>query len=468
MQETSRALTGDRHQPRYAADGRLVIPFRDMAPGSPTKGHFVAWVGRYDDIAAGKPGQYRVKLLHSCAGSDCGYPGLELLPDGIFVATTYVKYAPGNEKQSVASVRFKLSQIDEKARKLPRKNRLLPPRPGNDRNSEGDFVQLEDGRILFVYAHYFDKGGDVAPACLAARYSSDGGETWTEEDEVVVPRQGDDSIRSVSLLRLHDGRIALFYLNCMSWPDDERPFIKTSVDEGKTWSDALSIIPDSDAGYYVTNNDRVVQLAGGRLLLPTSLHHDPPAKEFTAHGRIMVYISDDAGASWRRSKTVRTGERTGEERILLQEPGIIELKDGRLMMFCRTVLGCQYVSWSSDGGETWSEFEPSEIISPRSPASIERIPKTGHLLMVWNNHEKIPAQYAGKRSPLHVAISRDEGRTWEKVKTLEDDPGGHYCYTAIEFVGDHVLLAYCAGQRQTGGLRCTQITRFSLDWLYEK
>jgi len=112
LRELPRELTGDRHQPRYAPDARLLIPFRDTAPGSPTRGHFVAWVGTYDDIAAGRPGQYRVKLLHSHAGSDCGYPGLELLPDGTFVATTYVKYRPGPEKQSVVSVRFKLSEIE--------------------------------------------------------------------------------------------------------------------------------------------------------------------------------------------------------------------------------------------------------------------------------------------------------------------------------------------------------------------
>ena len=54
--------------------------------------------------------------MHSYAGSveDCGYPGLELLPDGTLVATTYVKYKPGPEKHSVASVRFKLSELDEK------------------------------------------------------------------------------------------------------------------------------------------------------------------------------------------------------------------------------------------------------------------------------------------------------------------------------------------------------------------
>jgi hypothetical protein len=115
MRELPRELTGDRHQPRYAPDGRLVIPMRDTAPASPTRGHFVAWIGTYEDIAGGRPGQYRVKLLHSHAGSDCGYPGLELLPDDTLVATTYIKYRPGPEKQSVASVRFKLFEIDAPA-----------------------------------------------------------------------------------------------------------------------------------------------------------------------------------------------------------------------------------------------------------------------------------------------------------------------------------------------------------------
>ncbi len=115
MRELPRELTGDRHQPCCASDGRLVIPFRDTAPASPTRGHFAAWVGTYDDIADGGAGQYHVKLLHSHAGSDCGYPGLELLPDDTFVATTYIKYRPGPEKQSVVSTRFKLSEIDAMA-----------------------------------------------------------------------------------------------------------------------------------------------------------------------------------------------------------------------------------------------------------------------------------------------------------------------------------------------------------------
>lgn len=110
-------LFGDRHTARYAADGRLVVVFRDTggAYGSPTSTHFVAWVGRYDDITSGRDGQYRVKLLHSYKGGDNGYPGLELLPDGTFVATTYIKYREGAEKNSVVSARFTLAETDRLA-----------------------------------------------------------------------------------------------------------------------------------------------------------------------------------------------------------------------------------------------------------------------------------------------------------------------------------------------------------------
>lgn len=110
--DTPWGLTGDRHMGVYNQDGRLVIAFRDKALESPSLDHFVAWVGTYEDIRRGRPGQYRVKLLHSYAGWDCGYPGMELLPDGTIVATTYVKYKPGPEKHSVVSTRFMLNETD--------------------------------------------------------------------------------------------------------------------------------------------------------------------------------------------------------------------------------------------------------------------------------------------------------------------------------------------------------------------
>jgi dienelactone hydrolase len=110
--ETSWGLTGDRHIGIPTQDGRMVFAFRDQAPQSPTLGHFVAWVGTYDDIRNGREGAYRIKLLHSFAGRDCGYPGLERLADDTIVATTYIKYRDSNEKHSVVSTRFKLAETD--------------------------------------------------------------------------------------------------------------------------------------------------------------------------------------------------------------------------------------------------------------------------------------------------------------------------------------------------------------------
>jgi len=344
--------------------------------------------------------------------------------------------------------------------------RLLPPGPGNPRNSEGDFIELKDGRILFVYTHFDDGGGDHSGAHLAGRFSSDGGLTWTDEDIVVLPNEGQQNVMSVSLLRLVGGRIALFYLRKNSLADC-RPYLRTSADEGKTWSEPRAVI-DDEVGYYVMNNDRAVQLSTGRLVAPVALHNLPRYEKPDWAGTVMCYLSDDEGTSWRRSKDQLVGKSPAGGRVTLQEPGVVELTDGRLMMFCRTTSGCQYVSFSKDGAEHWSAFEPSKIISPCSPASIERIPTTGDLLLVWNNHENVDAAHRGKRTPYNVAVSRDEGRTWENTKTLEDDPNGWYCYTAVHFTADHVLLGHCAGDRRTGGLSTTQITRFPVKWLCEE
>lgn len=107
------ALYGDRHKAKYSKDGRLVVVFRDTGKNSSTKNHYVAWVGTYDDIVNGREGQYRIKLLHSYKTWDCGYSGLELLPDQTFVATTYIKYRQGKNLNSVVSTRFKLVETDK-------------------------------------------------------------------------------------------------------------------------------------------------------------------------------------------------------------------------------------------------------------------------------------------------------------------------------------------------------------------
>ena len=105
------ALTGDRHQARYAPDGRLFIAFRDTTLRSPTHGDWCGWVGTWQDIVEGREGEYRVRLKQNHYADDCGYSGLEVLPDGTFVAVSYGHWTPGEEPY-IACVRFTIDDLD--------------------------------------------------------------------------------------------------------------------------------------------------------------------------------------------------------------------------------------------------------------------------------------------------------------------------------------------------------------------
>ena len=343
------------------------------------------------------------------------------------------------------------------------KETLLVIEPGkeNPRNSEGDIIELKDGRLCLIYTRFTGGSGDHAAADLAMRISDDDGISWSD-DKIVVQHPGGLNVMSISLLRLASGKIALFYLRKTS-REDCRPLMCISSDEAATWSKSNVCITDK-VGYYVLNNDRAVQLRSGRLVLPVAWHQGPGQPRDTA-GVIMCYLSDDNGKTFRRSKDSFKGYAPDGRRITVQEPGVVALKDGRLMMFMRTNAESQYISYSQDGGETWSKARPSALISPLSPASIKRIGWSGDLLCVWNDHSGIHNYSKGRRTPLCLAISKDEGNTWSKSGIIEDNPDGWYCYTAITFVKNRVLLSYCAGDKEIGGLNRLKVIALSPDHL---
>ncbi|MCA9319085.1 MAG: exo-alpha-sialidase [Planctomycetes bacterium] len=113
--ELPASLTGDRHTGRYAPDGRLFISFRDTTLESPTQGDWVGWVGRWDDIRDGCEGQYRVRLADNQHRWDTAYPGVECLPDGTIVTTTYGHWEAG-ESPYILSLRFSLGELDRLAK----------------------------------------------------------------------------------------------------------------------------------------------------------------------------------------------------------------------------------------------------------------------------------------------------------------------------------------------------------------
>ncbi|TFG90077.1 MAG: exo-alpha-sialidase [Candidatus Atribacteria bacterium] len=138
-------LNGDRHVLKYSPDGRLLVVFRDISPlsfrpelekiakeknevnyskvaaetgqGSPTEGDWAGWVGKWKDLVKGKHGQYRIRFRDNIHSWDCCYPGVELLPDGTFVVTTYGHWEKDKEPY-IVSIRFKMEELDRKFREI--------------------------------------------------------------------------------------------------------------------------------------------------------------------------------------------------------------------------------------------------------------------------------------------------------------------------------------------------------------
>lgn len=335
----------------------------------------------------------------------------------------------------------------------------LPAGPGNSRNSEGDFAVLKDGRILFAYSKFVAGAGDDHDQCvIAARTSSDRGETWGA-DRIVVRNEiePNGNVMSVSFLRLGDGRLAMFY-GCKIVTEAERTsrkLMRVSADEGETWGPARDITAGWPPAYRVLNNARAVRLSSGRIVVPLA-EHAYRANVLNPCARLVCALSDDDGATWRTSGAVPQGFDAGGRAISHQEPGVVELRNGRVLLYFRTDEGRQWYAYSADGGASWSKPEPSTLWSPLSPATIKRL-SSGELVCLWNDHEgrddlrKAGPNWAcGVRTPLTMGFSSDEGRTWTRRQNVEDgyDPTKPtrfwYCYTSLLELDDRLLLAYCA------------------------
>lgn len=331
---------------------------------------------------------------------------------------------------------------------------VAPAGPDNPRNSEADVLRLRDGRLLLVWTRFSSGGGeDWDPAFLAARISEDQGRSWGPEF-VLQENIGRMNVMEPDLLRLRSGKILFFFCRKNS-PADCLPMLRVSTDDARTFSDPAPLPVEPYPSYTGFNHDRAVQLSSGRVILPVFFTSD---YRVDPRIRSRVYFSDDEGRTWRAGRTILD---LPESRRGAQEPGVVELRDGRLLLWVRTEFGRMYQSFSTDGGETWSPLEPSSVISPLSPQSLKRISTTGDLLLVWNNSEKI-------RFPLSLALSRDEGRSWTFARDLDDDPAHTYAYTGIEFLDDRVLFTYYAGPPagRRGNAWNLKLKSVPLDWIY--
>lgn len=196
-----------------------------------------------------------------------------------------------------------------------------------------------------------------------------------------------------------------------------RLFYRTSNDSGNTWTQDQLFYHDT-FGWLPRNLP--IFLADGRLVVPLS-------DELHGHGVNWSFFvaTKDNGATWTQSGIMKGGE----------QPTFIERSDGSLLAYLR-VRPNILASESRDGGKTWIEPRPTQWKNPNAAIALRRL-RNGHVILVFNNQDNA-------RTPLHIALSTDEARTWSNPLELETNPG-EYSYPSILETSDgkiHIIYTF--------------------------
>ena len=243
----------------------------------------------------------------------------------------------------------------------------------------GPVVCTQKGKLLWAIS---------APGCLEAKHlavlklfeSGDNGATWGRPS-ILVPANRESGVNTFSMTLLSSGKLLHIFARLMG--DDHENYtdafnegyIHWSTDNGVSWSEPVKI---PTGKHYLSNVLSCTQLSGGRIIFPFG-YLKSNKKLYSSS----VVWSDDEGRTWQRSKSILESGGGGAESGTI-EPSVVELPDGRLWMLIRTQTGFQYESFSSDGGETWTEAHPSKFPSSNAPAVLLRL-KSGRIIVVWNN-----------------------------------------------------------------------------------
>ena len=272
---------------------------------------------------------------------------------------------------------------------------------------EPSVIALKDGRLMLVYGR---RHGPTGARNLEEKYttiSSDHGKTWSAP-EPLVQANGDPvrGGRALTLLRLKSGAIG-----CLTSDVFHR-----SEDEGETWSSGVTVGTVGDEKLLVRNDSAVV-LSSGRIVAPAVRYGFEPRRAEEG----LVFLSDDEGRSWREGPTLFLDAEKTKTEIPYgwDEWSVVELQSGDLLGFVRTTFGQLFQTTSTDQGATWSKPTPTGLAADQAPCLLRRIPESGHLLVIWTQASVEERERYLTRHRLSCAISRDEGKTWEKFKNLE-------------------------------------------------
>lgn len=339
------------------------------------------------------------------------------------------------------------------------------------RHSEASVIELKDGKLMIAWMEYLESdigSGDNAPNRISVMISDDEGLTWGEHRVIIETKEGSVNSYSPNFIRLTEEEIILIYFNYLvleaGKPPATRAFLKRTCDEGKTFTES-EVIWDSMPINFASSV--VKKLLNGRVIIPVA-KQTGNIWSSTDHFDVGCAFSDDEGKTWEFSDNWIYLPMRG-----CSEGHIEELRNGQILMVLRTQLGSVFKSYSDDGGKTWSKAQTTGMKAPESCPDLNRIPQTGDLMLTWNNSLYDPRfiSHYGKRTPLTVAISKDEGETWTNIKDIEDNPYWGYSNPACTFTtSGKGILTYWATKYKSdwrmGGPISLKAAIFDIGWLY--
>ena len=247
------------------------------------------------------------------------------------------------------------------------------------------------------------------------------------------------------LFRAPEGQVHLFFKVGPTVPT-WHTWAMISDDDGRTWGAPHELVPGDRLPRGPVKNKPIV-LSDGAWLAPGSVETD-------AAWDVFVDRSEDGGKTWRASGLVAR-DRAGFEGKGVIQPTIWESEPGCVHMLMRSTCGRICRSDSRDGGLTWSPIYRTDLPNNNSGIDLARL-SDGTLVLVYNAVN----QNWGRRSPLSVTLSTDNGNSWCQPRDLETGPG-EYSYPAVIPTAEGWALTYTWRRERIAFLRCALATDMS-------
>ena len=294
------------------------------------------------------------------------------------------------------------------------------------------FAQLRNGDFYLVY--YGGEGEYAVDTGVFGSRLKKGSRRWSRPQGIA--RDPFRSLGNAVVWQAPDDRVWLFYVVRYgdTW-SSSRVQAKVSMDNAQTWSDAFPLV--SEEGMMVCN--RPIVLSGGDYLLP--LYHETGYDtEMTAPDTMGLFLRYEvAKKAWRQTGPIRSAMGN-------LQPVPVELAPGHLVAYCRrggnflpTTEGYLIRAESRDDGWTWTEGVKSKFLNPNSAVDFIRL-RNRDLLLVYNDS-------MNERSPLTVAISTDNDRTYPYRRNAVEGPGDFAYPMAVEAQDGRIHLIYTSEER---------------------